>query len=67
MNGTTAFLVNQQIDELRAEAHRRHQAREAKGPGLIERIASGLATALTGTRTDSGLTLPKLDGYPYRG
>jgi len=67
MNGTTAFLVNQQIEELRADAHRRYLAREAKGPGLIERIVSGLASALTGSRTDSDLMLPKLDGYPYRG
>ena len=67
MNGTTAFLVNSQIEELRADAHRRRLARAGKGPGLVQRIASGLASALTGPGTDRDLALPRLDGYPYRG
>ena len=67
MNGTTALLVDSQIAELRAEAHRRRLARESQGPGLVQRIASGLAAALTAPATDRGLVFPKLDGYPYRG
>ena len=67
MNGTTAFLVNSQIEELRVEAQRRRLARESKGPGLVQRIASGLVGAFTGPATDRDLILPKLDGYPYRG
>jgi hypothetical protein len=67
MNGTTAFLVDAQIDELRTEAHRRRLANDAKGPGLVHRIVSGLAAALTAPTTDRDLPIPKLDGYPYRG
>jgi len=67
MNGTTAFLVNEQIEVLRTEAHRRRLARDAKGPGFVHRIISSLASAVTGPTTDRDLTLPKLDGYPYRG
>jgi hypothetical protein len=67
MNAIAIGYVNAHLEELRAEA-RQHRAASVAGPGLRDRIASGV----TSLRRSLGgsidpVVLPKLENYPYRG
>ena len=72
MNAYAAWIVDQQIDELRRDAARRRfeRAQRAAQPSLTSRLGTAIASLRTAVCTPAETlspVLPALDGYPYKG
>jgi hypothetical protein len=72
MNAYAAWIVDQQIDELRRDAARRRleRAQRPAQPNMASRLGTVLAslrTAVSSTPAESANpVLPALEGYPYK-
>ena len=69
MNALAVFVVNEHMTQLRLEAAQR---RATQGPSysVRQRIAAAavkVRAAVTAPEPTNDPTVPKLDGYPYRG
>ena len=68
MHAYTALVINEHLDQLRAEAAERNTARGPQ-PSLLDRVASAASrvrTAVTTPADGRNAVLPSLDNYPYR-
>jgi hypothetical protein len=68
MHAITALVVNEHLEQLRAEAAERHATR-GRQPSLLDRVASAASrvrAAVTTPADGRNALFPSLDEYPYR-